>query len=177
MLDSRARLAESWDMRGTREVALIGGIVLVATVYLLALLVALGSPRSTRSARHTRDLSEAAFVRLAAKRCTATRAALGSDAVRNGGTPASRPTLAEEATATRNENRALATLVARTNVPGVEHVRLLRFVRTHARVVTTLRLAERSGDVKNAGELVRVAYGRVTLEAGELGLAPCGLDE
>jgi hypothetical protein len=163
-------------MRGTREVALIGGIVLVATVYLLALLVALGSPRSARSARPARSLSQAAFVRLAAKRCTVTRAALGSDAVRNGGTPATRSVLAKEATATRNENRALANLVARTNAPGVEHVRLLRFVRTHGRLVTTLKPAVRTRDVKKAGELVRVAYGRVTLDARELGLAPCGLD-
>jgi hypothetical protein len=163
-------------MMGTREVALIGAIVLVATVYLLALFVALGSPHSARSATPARDLSEADFVRLAAKRCAATRDALGPGAVRHGGSPASRAALAKEAAATRDENRALAKLVARTRAPGVEHVRLARFVRTQGRVVTTLRLAVRTRDVKQAGELVRVAYGRVTLDGGELGLGPCGLD-
>jgi hypothetical protein len=161
-------------MRGTREIALIGGIVLVATVYLLALLVAVG-PSNARSAPHRRDLSEAEFVRLATMRCGETRAALGSDAVRNGGKPASRASLVKEATATLGENRALAALVARTRAPGVERVRLARFVREHRRLVTTLRLATRERDVEKAGELVRVAYGRVTLDAGELGLGPCGL--
>jgi hypothetical protein len=145
-------------------------------VYLLALFVALDSPRSARSVQPPeRDLSEARFVARAGKQCNATRAALGSDAVRNGGTPGSRSALADELAATRMEHAALTNLVAQTNAPGIDRVRLRRFVRTHGRLVTTLRLAVRTRDAQQAGELVRVAYGRVTLEARELGLAPCGV--
>jgi|SRR3954449_2069479 len=157
------------------RVALTGGIVLVLAVYLLALFVALDSPSSARSAPHVRDLSEARFVALAAQRCEHTRAALGPDAVRNGGSPTSRSALVKELAATRAERDALRKLIARTRAPGLDRVRLLRFVRTEGRIVTTLGLAARRGDVAQAGDLVRVAYARVTQGARDLGVASCGL--
>jgi len=168
-------MAESWAMRGSREVALIGGIVLVVTVYLLALFVVLASPSPARSSSAPRDLSEADLVAMTTKLCQATRDTLGPGAVRTGGTPASRDALAKELAATRAEHAAIAKLVARTKAPGVDRVGFERFLREDGRVVRTLGVAARTRDLGQAADLVRVAYGRVTLDASRLGIAPCGL--
>jgi hypothetical protein len=154
----------------------VGTVVLLAAAVLLAVLVAFGSPRSARSARVAGGLTQVQFGRLATARCMATRAVLGPDAIRNGGSPGTRSALAKEWAVTRAERNDLARLVVRTHASGLERVQLHRFVKVEGRVVVTLGRAVRTADLAQAGSLVRVAYARFTQAARELGAAACGLD-